>query len=292
MPKARLRPKRRGVDVVEALVREYSLFLAFWGSILLIGGIEFLVPQVPGDADRPRRWFTNFGLGVLNALIATAIPAATVAAALWAQQSHFGLLNWFAAPWWAGLVATVLIRSFAQYVYHVLCHKVSGLWRLHSVHHSDVHVDVSSALRSHPLEIIVNVAFLALMTVICGLSPAVPAAYETTEHFANMLTHANLRVPDSIERLIRPLLMTPALHRLHHSPIRIETDSNYGIVFSFWDRAFGTYRGETIQPGPALRFGLDEVSRERASDLQAQLALPWKVGTPGQGAGATTGGGA
>ncbi len=260
---------------MEAFVREHSLFLAYWGAIILIGGIEFLAPQIPGEVDRSRRWFTNFGLGILNALIATAIPAATVASALWAQQSHFGLLNWLAAPWWAALIVTVLVRSLAQYVYHVLCHKVPWLWRLHCVHHSDVHLDVSSALRSHPVEIIVNVAFLALVTAICGLSPVVLAAFETAEHFANMLTHANLRIPDGIERLIRPLFMTPALHRLHHSPIPIETDSNYGIVFSFWDRMVGTFRGETIQSGPVLRFGLDEVASDCASDLQAQLALPW-----------------
>jgi sterol desaturase/sphingolipid hydroxylase (fatty acid hydroxylase superfamily) len=276
MPAAAPPPKRRGVDAVEALVREHWWFLAFWGAVIVLGTIEFLAPAIPGEPDRSRRWFTNFGLGILNALIATSIPAATVAAALWAQQSHFGVLNLLAAPWWAALIVTVLVRSFAQYVYHVLCHKVPWLWRLHCVHHSDAHLDVSSALRSHPVEIIVNVAFLALVTVICGLSPAVLAAYETAEHFANMLTHANLRIPDRIERVIRPLFMTPALHRLHHSPIRIETDSNYGIVFSFWDRLVGTYRGGTIQTGPELRFGLPEVSRERASDLQAQLVLPWR----------------
>jgi sterol desaturase/sphingolipid hydroxylase (fatty acid hydroxylase superfamily) len=260
---------------VEIVVSGHWLFLAFLGAVILFATIEFVAPGIPGEPDRRRRWFTNFGLGILNALIASSIPAATVASAWWAQQSHFGLLNLLAPPWWVALIVTVLIRSFAQYAYHVLCHKVSWLWRLHSVHHSDVHLDVSSALRSHPVEVIVNVAFLVLVTVICGLSPAVLAAYETTEYFINMLTHVNLRIPDGIERLIRPLFVTPALHRLHHSAIQIETNSNYGIVFSFWDRACGTYRGETIQPGSAFRFGLDEVSKERASDLQAQLALPW-----------------
>jgi sterol desaturase/sphingolipid hydroxylase (fatty acid hydroxylase superfamily) len=260
---------------VEVFVRGNWLFLAFWGAVILLGTIEFLAPQIPGEADRSRRWFTNFGLGILNALIASSIPAATVTAAWWAQQSHFGLLNLLAAPWWAALIVTVLVRSFAQYIYHILCHKVPWLWRLHRVHHSDVHLDVSSALRSHPVEVIVNVVFLALVTVICGLSPAVLAGYEIAEHFANMLTHANLRISDGIERLIRLLFVTPTLHRLHHSPMRIETDSNYGIVFSFWDRMGGTYRGETIQPGPAIRFGLDEVSGESAGDLQAQLVLPW-----------------
>jgi sterol desaturase/sphingolipid hydroxylase (fatty acid hydroxylase superfamily) len=276
MPAPALPPKRRGVDAVEAFVREHWLFLAFWGAIILLGTIEFLAPAIPGEADRSRRWFTNFGLGILIALIASSIPVATVASAWWARQSHFGLLNLIAAPWWAALIVTVLIRSFAQYVYHVLCHKLPWLWRLHRVHHSDVHLDVSSALRSHPAEVIVNIAFLVFVTLICGLSPAVLAAYEAAEHFANMLTHANLKIPDGIERLMRSLFVTPALHRLHHSPIQIETDSNYGIVFSFWDRMVGTYRGDTTQTGPEFRFGLDEVSRDRASDLQAQLALPWR----------------
>lgn len=260
---------------MDSLTNEYVLFFAFWSTIIVLGTIEYLAPQFPDDVDRRRRWFTNFGLGILNGLIVSAVPAATVTTAWWAQQSHFGLLNLLAVPWWGALIATVLIRSVAQYVFHVLCHKVPPLWRLHRVHHSDVHLDVSSALRNHPLEIIFNTAFLAAVIAICGLSPLALAGYEAVELFANIITHANLRTSNAIEPLVRPLFMTPRLHRLHHSPLQIETDSNYGNVFSFWDRACGTYRGETIQPGPALRFGLDEISGERAADLQSQLALPW-----------------
>jgi sterol desaturase/sphingolipid hydroxylase (fatty acid hydroxylase superfamily) len=260
---------------MNGLVREYVLFSAFWGTMIVLGTIEYLAPQFAGDVDRRRRWFTNFGLGILNGLIVSAIPAATVSAALWAQQSHFGLLNLLAMPEWVALIATVLIRSLAQYVFHVLCHKTPLLWRLHRVHHSDVHLDVSSALRNHPLEIIISIAFLASVTAICGLSPVALAAYETVELFAIIITHANLKTPNPIESL-RALFVTPRLHRLHHSPLQIETDSNYGNLFSFWDRACGTYRGETTQTGPEFRFGLDEVSRDRASDLQAQLALPWR----------------
>jgi sterol desaturase/sphingolipid hydroxylase (fatty acid hydroxylase superfamily) len=275
MPAAELHPKPRGVDLLEIFIREHWLFMVFWGAVVLLGTIEFLAPQHPDEADRRRRWFTNFGLGILNGLIVSVMPAATVASALWAQQSHFGLLNWVVAPWWAALIVTVLVRSLAQYTFHVLCHKVPLLWRLHRVHHSDVFLDVSSALRNHPLELISSLTFTAPVIAICGLSPVVLAAYETAELFASMLTHANLRVSDSLERVVRPLFVTPGLHRLHHSPLQIETDSNYGNVFSFWDRMLGTYRGETIQSGPALRFGLDEVSSDRAGDLQAQLALPW-----------------
>ena len=261
---------------MESFVREHSLFLAFWAAVILLGAIESLAPQLPGDADRRRRWFTNFGLGLLNGLIVSAIPAATVTAALWAQESNFGMLNLFGVPWWPALVATVLARSLAQYVFHFLNHKVPLLWRLHRVHHSDVHLDVSSAFRNHPLEVILHAAFMVLVAATCGLSPVVLAAYEIVELFANIFAHANLKISRRIEGLLRLLFVTPSLHRLHHSPVQIETDSNYGTILSIWDRACGTYLGETIQPGPALRFGLDEVSRDRASDLQAQLALPWR----------------
>jgi sterol desaturase/sphingolipid hydroxylase (fatty acid hydroxylase superfamily) len=260
---------------MEAFVHEHSLFLAFWGAVILLSTIEYLAPQLPGDADRRRRWFTNFGLGLLNGLIVSAIPAATVSAAWWAQESNFGLLNLLAVPWWPALIATVLARSLAQYVFHLLNHKVPLLWRLHRVHHSDVHLDVSSAFRNHPLEVIIHAAFMALVAAVCGLSPVVLAAYEIVELFANIFVHANLKTSQRIEDLLRMLFVTPSLHRLHHSPIQMETDSNYGNILSVWDRACGTYRGDTIQSGPVLRFGLDEISRDRAADLQAQLVLPW-----------------
>ncbi len=259
---------------MEAFLREHSLFLAYWSTVILLCTIEFLVPQLPDHADRRRRWFTNFGLGLLNGLIASSVPAATVASAWWAHRSGIGLLNVLAAPWWAALILTVLARSLTQYMFHVVSHKVPLLWRLHRVHHSDVHLDASSALRNHPLEMLANIIFTALVTAVAGLSPVVVAAFEAVELFANILTHANLRMPNALERLLRLVFVTPVLHRLHHSPVRIETDSNYGNVFSFWDRAFGTFRGETIQPGQT-RFGLDDISGERASDLQTQLALPW-----------------
>jgi sterol desaturase/sphingolipid hydroxylase (fatty acid hydroxylase superfamily) len=260
---------------MDSFIREHSVLLAFWGAIILLGTIEFLAPQFPDNADRGHRWFANFGLGILNGLIVSVVPAVTVATALWASRAHYGALNLIAAPWWAALLVTVLVRSLAQYGFHVLCHKVPLLWRLHRVHHSDLHLDVSSSFRNHPLEMIANLAYLSAVIAICGLSPVVLGGYEAVELFANMLTHANLKIPDRIERLMRPMFVTPGLHRLHHSPIRVETDSNYGNVFSIWDRVFGTLRRETMQSGAALRFGLDEVDSERARDLHAQLMLPW-----------------
>jgi sterol desaturase/sphingolipid hydroxylase (fatty acid hydroxylase superfamily) len=261
---------------MNALIREHAWFLAFWGMIVLFGAVEFLFPQFPEQADRVRRWPTNFGLGILNGLIVSSAPVLTVGAAQWAASHDVGLLNWIAAPWWVAVPCTLLVKSLGQYAFHRASHKNPLLWRLHRVHHCDVHLDVSSALRTHPLEMIASTIFMMLIAVSCGLSPIVLAVYEGVEVFVNMLTHASMRIPHALERHARSLLVTPGLHRLHHSVVQAETDSNYGNVFSFWDRLFGTYRGETVQPLAAFRFGLDDVSRERAGNLARQLELPWR----------------
>ncbi len=168
---------------MDSFIREHPLPLVFWGVIVLLGAIEFLAPQSPANADRRGRWVANFGLGLLNGLIVSILPAASVASALWAHEAHFGVLNLLSPPWGVALVVTVLVRSLAQYGFHVLCHKAPLLWRLHRVHHSDLHLDVSSALRNHPLEMISNLACLSLVVAICGLSPVALAGYETAELF-------------------------------------------------------------------------------------------------------------
>jgi sterol desaturase/sphingolipid hydroxylase (fatty acid hydroxylase superfamily) len=262
---------------MESFSLECSLFFSYWGTVVLLCTIEYIAPQLPNQADCSRRWFTNFGLGILNGLIASSVPAVTIASAWMALSSHFGVFNILSNPWWLTLVATVLVRSLAQYLFHVLSHRVSLLWRLHRIHHSDVHLDVSSALRNHPLEMIASAAFTALVVVLFGLSPVVLAVFEIFDLFANILTHANVRIWNPVERGLRLLFVTPALHRLHLSSLRIEADGNYGNMFSFWDRAFGTYRGETIQPGRFLRFGLEDVNEESATDLQTQLTLTWST---------------
>jgi sterol desaturase/sphingolipid hydroxylase (fatty acid hydroxylase superfamily) len=260
---------------MDALIREHAWFLAFWSMIVLFGAIEFLFPQFPESADRARRWPTNFGLGILSSLIISSLPVVTVGSAQWAAEHGIGLLNWIAAPWWVALACTLLIRSFSQYAFHLICHKNPLLWRLHRVHHCDVHLDVTSALRTHPLELIASVAFMSLVALIFGLSPVVLAIFEGVEAVFTMLTHVNTRIPALVERYARSLLVTPSLHRLHHSTFQAETDSNYGNVFSFWDRLFGTYRGETIQSDEKFRFGLDDVSLEHAGNFHSQLKLPW-----------------
>ena len=188
---------------MDSFIREYGWFLAFWGAIVLLGTVEYLAPQLPGNADRKRRWPTNLGLGILNGLIASSLPVVTVASAQWASEHEFGLLHWIAAPWWIAVAVTLLARSFGQYVFHVATHKIPLLWRLHRVHHCDDHLDATSALRTHPIEMFASAAAMVPIIVLGGLSPVVLAVFEAFEAIFNLITHANIRIPQPIDRLAR-----------------------------------------------------------------------------------------
>ncbi len=260
---------------MSTFIHDYGWFVAFWSTLVALGAVEHLAPEMFSEASRRRRWFVNVGLGTINGLIASSLPVLTVASAQWAVTHQFGLLNWLAAPLLVALPITILGRSFAQYAFHVLSHKVPLLWRLHRVHHCDEHLDATSTLRNHPLELIASAIFISAIVAMLGLSPAVLIAYESIEALLNLLAHANIRLPPTTERVARALFfITPAVHRIHHSARQEETDCNYGAVFSFWDRLLGTYRDKAAE-SEAFRFGLDEIGRERAQSLEAQLALPW-----------------
>ena len=155
-------------------------------------------------------------------------------------------------------------------------HKVPALWRLHRVHHCDTGFDVSTALRAHPGEMLANALLVAPFAIVFGLNPIVLVAYELCEAVANLVTHMNLRLAPALDRCLGLLLVTPAMHCIHHSAHRPETDSNYGVLFTLWDRAFRTYRGEPDRSYEAMQLGLLEVGEAHAADLLWQLQSPWR----------------
>ena len=262
-------------------VHENAWILTFWGVIALLGALEFLFPQYPEHADRTRRWPTNFGLSILNGLIASLTPVLSVSSAQWAASNGIGLLNWVAAPWWLELSSTLLIVSGAQYAFHRYFHKNSILWRVHRVHHCDVHLDVSSALRFHPLEMIAVIAFMVPIIMVCGLSAATLAGYEIIQVIVGMITHANLRIPGAVDRIARQLFVTPGIHRIHHSADPAEFNSNYGNVLVLWDQLFRTYEIGSSRGPESRRYGLEEISGERAGNFIYLLELPWYTITSG-----------
>ncbi len=255
---------------------EANWFWVFWALLFAFMSLEALWPLFEKGASRASRWPTNVAFGLLNGALAASLPVMVVVAGQWAEASRVGLLNVIDAPWGLALPASFLLRSLAQYASHVLMHKVPAFWRLHRVHHCDTAFDVSTALRGHPVEWVLNALLVAPFVVLFGLNPIVLVAYELCEVIANLVTHMNLRLAPALDRYLRVLLVTPAMHCIHHSAHRPETDSNYGVLFTLWDRAFRTYRGEPERSYEAMQLGLPEVGDARAADLLWQLQSPWR----------------
>jgi sterol desaturase/sphingolipid hydroxylase (fatty acid hydroxylase superfamily) len=249
-------------------------FIAFWGSLALLAGLEAAIPAFEQPPQREKRWPTNIAFGVINMLTTPLAPVSAVAAAQWAQGHGIGLLNALGASTWLIVPATIAIRSLAGYALHLSMHKIPLFWRMHRVHHSDLHLDVSTSLRSHPLESAANVVTMTGAAVLFGLDPWALAAYEIVESILNAFGHANLRLPEFIDRPLRLLFVTPNMHCLHHSSYQPETDSNYGQLFSVWDRLFGTYSAAPRAGYAAMQIGLEEIRDGRASDLWWQFKSP------------------
>ena len=262
-------------------------FLAYWGFLAALAWLESAVPAFHAAPNRNRRWPTNFGLAIINVVLVTLTPLSAVIAAQWAKDNGIGLFNMAGGPLWIALAATVVIRSFAGYALHVLLHKIHLLWPIHRVHHSDTHLDVTTTIRTHPLEFVLQFLVMVTLTIVLGLDPWALAAYELVEGFVSLASHANVqRLPDRLDRALRWLFVTPNMHCLHHSSYRPETDSNYGALFSVWDRLFGTYSVAPRAGYDAMQIGLKEVSDERAADFLWQLKSPTlgTIGTTERGA--------
>jgi sterol desaturase/sphingolipid hydroxylase (fatty acid hydroxylase superfamily) len=254
-------------------------FASFWGLLILLSGLEVLIPAFEQPPERLDRWPTNFSLGLVNMTVAPLAPVSAVWAAEWAHSHGSGVLNQFSgnefsSAWWLAVVATLAIRSLAGYAFHVLMHKIPVLWRVHRVHHFDTHLDVSTTLRSHPVEFVAMLVIMLPVTIAFGLTTWVLAAYEIIDGLSGVLSHANLRLPPTLDWSVRWLFVTPNMHSLHHSSDRLETDSNYGTTFTIWDRLFGTYRQAPLAGYEAFEIGLKEIRDERAWNLWWQIKSP------------------
>jgi sterol desaturase/sphingolipid hydroxylase (fatty acid hydroxylase superfamily) len=249
-------------------------FVSFWGLLILLSGLEVLIPAFEQPAARHDRWPTNFALGLVNMTLAPLAPVSEVWGAEWAHSQGVGVLNQFSGAFWIAVVATLAMRSLAGYTIHVLMHKMPLLWRMHRVHHFDTHLDASTSLRSHPAEFVAMLIILVPVAIAFGLTTWALIAYEIMDGLLGVFSHANLRLPQTVDRSVRWLFVTPNMHSLHHSSFRLETDSNYGSVFTLWDRLFGTYRQGPIAGYEAFQIGLKEIRDERAWNLWWQIKSP------------------
>jgi len=249
------------------------LFFALFG---ILAAVELLAPRRTGKTRR-RRWIANLSLTALNIVVLSLLPVTFFATAVWAQGRGVGLLSLVALPAVVLLLCTLLGRAFVSFFTHWLMHRVPLLWRLHRVHHLDTEMDVSTTVRLHPIEFVVNLAVGVPVVAFFGVSPWVLLLYEVLDVCVTLFSHANISLPPALERVVRTIIVTPDLHRVHHSSRQPETDSNFGAVFPIWDILLGTFRTDTRQPQDVMELGLEDIRDQRTDNLLWLLTSPAKA---------------
>jgi sterol desaturase/sphingolipid hydroxylase (fatty acid hydroxylase superfamily) len=250
----------------------------FLGLFALLGMLEALAPRRRLGTPKGRRWGRNLALTFLNTLAARAIaalvPVAAVATAIAAEKRGLGLLNVVALPRWGAVVAGIVALDFAIYLQHVLFHAVPALWRLHQVHHADLDLDVTTGLRFHPLEIVLSMGIKSAAVVLIGAPVVAVIAFEVLLNATAMFSHGNLRLPPTVDRVLRLLVVTPDMHRVHHSVLHEELSTNFGFNLPWWDRLLGTYRDQPKAGHESMAIGLEHLRETK------QVTLPWLLVLP------------
>jgi sterol desaturase/sphingolipid hydroxylase (fatty acid hydroxylase superfamily) len=223
-----------------------ELLIRVGAAICVFGAMalwELLAPRRTLVVGRARRWPGNLGILVLDAeLVRLLIPVAAVGMSVMAARRGWGLLNITPWPAWLEVLIGFLALDLAIYAQHIAFHKVPVLWRLHRMHHADLDIDVSTGLRFHPIEIILSMLIKIAAVALIGVPAIAVVAFEVVLNATSMFNHSNAAVPLWLDRVVRLIVVTPDMHRVHHSVLRHETDSNFGFNLPWWDRMFGTYR--------------------------------------------------
>ena len=251
----------------------------FVGLFVLFATLEALAPRRARSQPRSARWFTNLSIVVLDTLalraLAIALPLLAIGAAVDAGRMGWGLFNALDWPLWLEVVLAILILDLAIWAQHLVTHKVPILWRFHRVHHADRDFDVTTALRFHPVEILASMMLKIGLVYLLGPAALAVLLFEIILNGTAMFNHSNLRLPLWLDRAVRLVLVTPDMHRVHHSIHRHEHDSNYGFALSVWDRIFRTYRPKPEAGHDLMTVGL-EWQDERPSRLGWALMLPFR----------------
>lgn len=254
----------------------------FFGIFIIVAICEVLSPRRNLTTSKPIRWLSNMSVVFIDSVLVHIIfPVLAVGLALIAEKNGWGLLNNFNIPYWFSLVAGVLVLDFIIYLQHVMFHAVPILWRLHMMHHADLDYDVTTALRFHPLEIIGSMVIKLTAVVALGPTALSVLIFEVVLNGTAMFNHGNIRLPLKIDRFLRLLVVTPDMHRVHHSVIIRETNSNFGFNFPWWDRLFGTYRAQPAAGHEGMTIGLSQFRDPKRLTLPWMLALPF-IGNPGE----------
>jgi sterol desaturase/sphingolipid hydroxylase (fatty acid hydroxylase superfamily) len=247
----------------------------FAGVLVVIFVWELLAPRRPQSVSRLRRWPNNLGLIVLNTFVVRLLfPLAGVGMAFLTEAKGWGFFNIVRAPAWFAIPSVVLLLDLAIYGQHVMFHAVPCFWRLHRMHHADLEFDVTTGLRFHPGEIVVSMLIKLAAVFMLGPAPVAVLIFEVLLNATSMFNHGNIRLPVQLDRMLRLFVVTPDMHRVHHSIDRCETDSNFGFNVPWWDRLFGTYRAQPALGHERMTLGIDRFREPRELWLDRMLWQP------------------
>lgn len=263
-----------------ASMGEGAIRLAIFLVVLVVMALlEIAIPQRPLTQPKQRRWITNFAIAGIDALVVRllaqlAVPIAAVAAAMAAQARGIGLFNVLGWPQALEVAVALVVLDGAIYLQHVASHKVPALWRLHRVHHADLDFDVTTALRFHPGEIALSMIYKVGLVFVLGPSALAVVIFEVVLNASAIFNHANVALPVPLDRALRALIVTPDMHRVHHSVLRREHDTNFGFNLAIWDRLFGSYTPAPEGGQKGMTIGLGAYRSEGPSRLGWSLMLP------------------
>jgi len=249
----------------------------FAGVLLVMALWEVLAPRRARTFGRLARWPSNLGIVLLDTVcVRLLIPTSLAAFAVYGAGQGWGVLNSIVVPARVAVAISILLLDLAIYAQHVVFHAVPLLWRLHRMHHSDLEIDVTTGIRFHPVEILLSVLIKMAVIALLGAPPVSVLAFEVILNATSMFNHSNVALPVWLDRIVRAVLVTPDMHRVHHSVIRDETDSNFGFNLSLWDRLFGTYRREPAAGQLGMTIGIDAFREPRELRLDRMLTQPFR----------------
>jgi sterol desaturase/sphingolipid hydroxylase (fatty acid hydroxylase superfamily) len=247
----------------------------FFGILILMGVWEVLAPRRKLQTSKSMRWFSNLGIVLIDTIsLRLLVPFAAIDAAIFAGKAGWGILNNISLLYWMKVTIGVVVLDLAIYLQHAMFHGLPILWRLHMMHHSDLDFDVTTGVRFHPVEIFLSMGIKIMVVFVVGISALGVLIFEVLLNATSLFNHGNVRLAASIDRVLRLFLVTPEMHRVHHSVIIRETNSNFGFNLPWWDRLFGTYKNQPAAGHIEMTIGLSHLRDPK------QLTLPWLLLLP------------
>lgn len=256
----------------------------FLGIFAVVALWELAAPRRKLTVSKSVRWINNLAIVVLNSLVLKAVffylaAGLAIGMAVWAETHGWGLLNAYPLPFWLAVVLGVMALDLVIYLQHVMVHAVPALWRLHRMHHTDLDIDVTTGARFHPLEIVLSMGIKLATVAVLGAPPLAVLIFEVLLNGTAMFNHGNIRLPIGLDRWLRLLVVTPDMHRVHHSILPGETNSNFGFNLPWWDRLFGTYRPQPREGHEGMTIGIEQFRQSGDTWLHRLLIQPFRGGT-------------